>query len=390
MTIELVVSSSHGRFKSLLTPLAGPDSSPVQHIIYHHDREVTDIDHYAGPGHTREAGTFLKHVTTRYDKLSALTAFVHDDAWLHNPVWPQWLSCLRSNASYATLSPIYQRSAPPGGPGLLAHALNLNLTARTRYPPWSCCFSIVAGREAIRTTSRDAYKAADGLIQQGKGATAFNLENSVHLLHPARSDWLTRCTNYRCEEPLCHQTVGFVPVAGPLTHGLPIRGESSALRSWQERACGVQDIDLPEHWQLASVRESIAIECNDAAFGVQNGTGGPAMRTLNDVLNRTGCDGTVRTRLKGWMTAVTAKYSSSFHRQPRDVPSAKIAIFALKGRMCTGLVRCWQACCAECSRRLKWCVAWEWTLSGRCSLSMEKPIRANLPSFDRVIGRFHH
>ena len=56
-----------------------------------------------------------------------------------------------------------------------------------------------------------------------------------------------------------------------------------------------------------------------------------------------------------------------------------------KKRMCTGLVRCWSLCCAECARR-PWCEAWQWSLSGECLLSAESPVKARKPSFDRVVG----
>lgn len=389
VTIELVVSSDLGAFHALATPLPG-SSEPLKHTIYHHDESQSETAGYAGKKHVREAGTFLTHVTTRYDVLASRTAFVHEDAWLHNPVWPHWLACLRDNATHATLSPLWQPTAP-GQAGALGAVLGANVSA-TENVPWSCCFLIVEQRATLRAKARGTYALARAMLDEGSSngssVTAFHLENAGHVLRPLRSDWLKPCTNYRCEEPRCKQMVGFVKLEGPFTHGIPLTFESNSLRAWQERACGVRDVSKPEAWQLASVREEIALPCNESMLGVTRGTGSSMMRTRAEVQNRTGCNAMRSRAMRSWMREVTTKYASSFQRTlSYDTPSAKAAVFALKGGACTGLVRCWHACCAECSRHAGWCVAWQWTLAGRCALSAEAPVMASESSFERVVGR---
>jgi len=360
----------------------------LEHTVYHHNESRPNSTRYAGRKHVREAGAFLTHVVARYNTLAPKTAFIHEDIWLHNPVWPHWLACLRPTVTHASLSPIWQPAAPAGA-GILGQVLGAN-TSNGGPVPWSCCFLIVEKRATLQITPKADYEAARSMLEAGNrngaAVTAFHLENAGHLMRPLSKNWLQPCTNFLCELPRCKQVVGYVKLAGPFSHGIPMYFESNALRDWQERACGVRNIVSPETLRLASVRREVVMPCSPIAFGLSQGSSGSMMQTLIEVHNRTGCHAPRANRLRSWMTAVTSKYAQSFAGHPREMPSARIAVFPLKGPMCTGLVRCWQACCAECSRHASWCVAWEWTLAGTCSLSDKPAVMAEKPSFDRVIG----
>lgn len=391
--LEIVASTDAGAFASLLTPLGGQFA---QLTVYHHNATAHDVRHYVGPPETREASAFLLHAATRYNTLADLTAFVHEDVWMHNPVWPHWIACLRENTSIASLSPIWQRDAP-GTIGPLAHLIHPAQSLGNRAPPWSCCFLMVHARQVLHTIPQATYElltrrvvAPGGKSKNNSFFTPFHLENAGNVLYPLPANWLDPCVNYRCEEPRCKRMVRYVSHVGPASHGIPISTESRALASWQSRACGVVQLHEPEGLRLASVTERVPLPCGDRDALAPANVGG-MMRTLDEVVNRTGCrvEWAKERRRTAWMNDATINYARTFQQLHLDatVPSAKIAVFAVKKAMCTGLVRCWQACCAECARRAGWCVAWEWTLSDEvCSLSTEAPIPAS-PSFHRVVGR---
>ncbi len=386
--VEIVVSTDSGNFKGMLTPLV-QGLTPTQTIYHHNLTLATTKAGYVGPIPGREASVFFHHATQRYDSLAEKTAFVHEDAWIHNPVWPHWIGCLRDNATHASLSPLWRPHAP-GPTGSLARTLGARPDEWARQVPWSCCFLLVQGRELMRTIPRAAYAAAGADIARGRDAqgsavSGSHLENAVHVLRQLPANWLQPCQSYRCEEARCARLVRFVRAPSQhITHGVPISAHSASLHAWQEQACGVRHPSQPEALQLASVRETVPMPCSAGALGLRGASG--VMRTVDEVHNRTGC--VAGRGRRGWMNAATTEYAQGLRKlSDRSVPSAKVAVIALKGGMCTALVRCWQACCAECARRANWCRAWAWTLSrATCALSDAAPIAAAAPSFDRVVG----
>ena len=387
--MDVVVSTDTGHFKGLLTNIPGSGFGKLTTALYHHDAGDSNVSKNAGRAHTREAGTFLTHVAQEYHLLANKTAFVHEDVWAHNPVWPLWLACLREDASYASLSPVWFDTAPGNG-GQLANALWVGGTNRTSNVPWSCCFLTVQSRAALHAVPRSVYVKARSMLELGAGnlvrATPFDLENLANMLQrPVRHDWLHPCVSYRCEEKRCGRLVRFSRLKGPFTHGIPIDGPGWPLQEWQQRSCGVVDIGRPERLQLSSVEEVLVVRCEAASLGINRSGSSEVMQSLADISNRRGCRPSAKFR--AWMGEVSKAYVEGYRGHNMTVPSAKIAVFALKGAMCTGLVRCWQACCAECSRRVGWCVAWEWQLSGTCSLSSRPPTVAAHPSHERVVGR---
>ena len=388
--VEVVVSSDSGSFNGLIAPLLAGRRT-IQ-TVYHHNATHPNLRRYAGRSHGREASVFLMHVAQRYNKLADQTVFVHEDVWTHNPVWPHWLACLRENVTYASLSPLW-RDRAPGPPGMLGALLGAQEQPPERHIPWSCCFLLVQARSAVLRIPQRVYAAARDLLAGGKNlngssVNAFQLENSVHLLQHSSSDWLRPCASYRCEDLKCRRVIQFVRApAGPLSHGIPMATDAASLHAWQERACGVRTPDRPEELQLTSVRQILTLPCTGAAMGISRTNSGSMMRTVDQISNRTGCpNGGGRPRA-AWMNDATVRYSSSLSKLNRSIPSAKIAVFALKAAMCTALVRCWQACCAECARRAGWCRAWAWTLSDEtCALSSTGPTISRAASFDRVVG----
>ena len=386
-----MVSSDSGAFNGLLSTLA--DGRWARETIYHHNSSHPNASLYAGPIHGREASVFLMHAAQRYNSLADQTVFVHEDVWTHNPVWPHWVACLRKNVTQASLSPLW-REVAPGPPGALGTLLGANQQPQEQRVPWSCCFLVVQARDTVLRIPQATYSAAQALLASGKdhsgaSVTAFHLENSLHLLQKLPTNWLKPCKSYRCEDARCRRVVQFVYApAGPLSHGLPMSVDAPSMRAWQEHACGVRKVDEPETRELASVRQVVTLPCGGSALGITaRTTGGSMMQTVGLISNRSGCPSSHGRRRPAWMNEATARYAQSLRQLERTVPSAKIAVFALKAGICSALVRCWQACCAECARRAGWCRAWSWTLSdATCALSDTEPTVSGLPTFDRVVG----
>ena len=363
--LELVVSADDaGSFSHGIDDV-------VQTVYHHNTSNTADASQFAGPPNTREAGVFLSHVTRRYTSLSGLTAFIHSDIVLHNPVWPRWLRCLRENVSVASLSPLNLWMVP----GLnFSSALSdaLGTPGGADRTPASCCFLQVQSRAAVREKPLAAYIAALQHVLNATGLTpAYDLERIGHTMHRLPRNWLDPCVSYRCEEQTCSRVVSHLQEEQPYVHGVPMMRASGRLHAWQNRACGVRSLDRPETRRVASVREQVATLCRRA------------MSSRDDLGNFTGCD---RARRTESMRNVTRDFSARYARLQSGTSSAKMAVFALKQRMCTALVRCWTMCCAECARR-PWCMAWEWHLpTGTCALSAEPAVPAPRASFEYAVG----
>ena len=381
--IEVVVSAdTHGSFTGTMM-----DASTT---IYHHNASA-DATWYVGPPDAREAAVFLAHIIRRYSSLAERTAYIHQDMALHNPVWPRWLRCLRPNATFASLSPsIFDLNKQINySTFLLSKALGMPGYGIDSSVPAACCVLLVQSRELAHTKALANYKWALDLLLRNENASttlfgkpAWEFEAMAHTMHPLRPDWLRPCVNFRCEDPVCNRAVKYFKELPPTTHGVPMLKTNGNLHLWQNKACGVNAVARSEAQALASVRETVQLPCNDA------------MRSLDEAGASTGCvlssrrPKSSRTVLIEYIGRIRTRNHSRTplsQRLRNDTWSAKVAVFALKKRMCTGLVRCWSLCCAECARR-PWCEAWQWSLSGECLLSAESPVKARKPSFDRVVG----
>ena len=405
--LEIVVSTEDGAFNATHITVGGATTTS-RTTVYHHNSRARDkggelAQTFSGDSATREAGTFLAHVTRRYDSLAGHTAFVHGDVALHNPVWARWLRCLRNNVSFASLSPTvfdglpHERSASAGA---LSGALGID-AKMTLTPPATCCFLVVASREHLQSRARSRYVAAEALFDRrqhesaavrrvvckhrsSSNPTAFlhegdiitschacasptdDLENLAHGLR-TNADWLNPCVNFRCEESACARYVRYMRTPRPFAHGISLATAHGPVLRWQENACGVRDRCDPEIRELRSVRELLHAPC-----------GPSAMVTHLQVVHHSGC-----ARKRGQRTRTTtgsyAAYAWRTDRRRRaaralgnSTPFAKAAVAIIKPSMCAGVVRCWNACCAACAERA-WCVAWEWSLPDEhCALSAEQ------------------
>ena len=351
-----------------------------EHLTYHHHLS-NDPERYAGPGGpkgTREAGCYLAHIARQYHRLAKFTAFVHEDVAIHNPVWPRWLSCLRENATFASLSPIIRGfdplHKPHPGSLKLAQVLGVNVSDSSMIPS-SCCFMLIQTRSSLQDIPSTAYASALKMVER-REVDAFRLEDIAHLLSSPSKKWLQPCTNFRCEESTCKRMIQFIRVGKEaLTHGMPLDKHNNAISSWRSRACGVDRlITTAEDRVILNVTETMLSPCPKA------------MTSVNSIFNHTGCSNRITTAYL--RSEAPQPYPSSF---ATATVSAKLAVYALKPRMCSALVPCWQQCCAECARR-PGCKTWQWTLNeanvsaSSCALSADAPARSR-PSHSRVVGR---
>ena len=129
-----------------------------------------------------------------------MTAFVHEDVALHNPLWARWLSCLRPNASHASLSPTLRMDFTPRNlPSRLrvskfisALGLDANRTATLGdVVPSSCCFLVVVARHVLRSFPLARYVNAAPFAMEDP----FELEDVAH----HRADHLHE-VEHRCRE----------------------------------------------------------------------------------------------------------------------------------------------------------------------------------------------
>ena len=366
--IEVVASTRHGTFYSI-------DDHRL--TVYRHDNSsmADAASHYAADGtFTREAGVFLEHVITRYDSLANLTAFVHWDAWLHNPVWPRWLQCLKLDAQQASLSPLLISPPPHAETTPLAQALSIK---HHRHLPAACCFHMVYSRRALRRLPKAAYEEALSILLAHNG-TPFHLENVAHFLAPPTGkSWLDPQVNFNTNNSYCDKSVQYLPsfYPYPLVSGIPIVPYAPRrFLEWQEQVCGVANISAPDSRELRSVQETVTTPCLSA------------MRSLGDMVNASGCKAlSDRQASQSYAQYVTNLTNPGMlHGSQR--PMAKAAIFMVKPAMCRGLVRCWQRCCSECARH-SWCKAWAWRVAEEaCDLSAEPSRLARAATFDVVVG----
>jgi hypothetical protein len=373
--IEVVASTQQGQVMSM-------DHNRLTVYYDHKGSTQTDGTLLVHNGEiTRDAGVFLAHVIRRYDSLSNLTAFVHWDAWMHNPIWPRWLDCLRSNATRASLSPLMFHPPKTAQSSRIAEALlgprSEALESLRGQVPATCCFHMVFSRETLRSIPKSKYE--EGLrILDARNSTAFDLENVAHLLaSPPRMDWLKPRESFRTQEPHCSRTVQYTSQQGRfVVSGIDVdpKGTATAQLQWQERACGVEasPLVLPETRELLSVRQTVNAPCAHA------------MKSLDGILQASSCYLNHTFAVNAYVKYVSRNaHNESF---PMQTPMAKLACFPVKPAMCCGLVRCWQRCCAECGRR-SWCKAWAWHVNSEtCALSEEAPRSANATSFEYVVG----
>ena len=298
---------------------SSPFEVPGNLTVYHHDPIYANGSRYAGTGGprgTRDAGCYLTHVYRRYNTLADRTLFLHDDMHIHNPVWRRWLGCLRSNASFASFSPIRRKRAV----AITSHStvrsilalLGVDPESRTRIQA-SCCMLFMQSQESIRSVARRSYATLLEQLHVGK-MSPFRIEDSMHMLSSANVTWLDPCVNFECQRPECRRIVRYIPIGGEaLTHGVPFQSHSQ-LNNWKSGACGVVSHGNP---------------------GVLNGFG-------NYVRFESGCIG-----------------KATFLNHPK---SAQWASYALKPALRAALTPCWQTCCFRCANSLR-CAQWAWNMS---------------------------
>ena len=203
----------------------------VSHIL------LQNAVYYAPSSSGRDAECILKHIVTRYNDLHKYTAFVHDDIFIHNPVWMRWLACLKPSAEYASLSPVNRgkRIVLRKSPGF-KRLLDIFNVTRQSIVPASCCGLFVAQRSRIMFHSLSVYKQALQELSNGP-VTAFDFEDVLHLLfRNTDSSWLSD-KHFNCG------IVKYAPInrGVTLSHGYPIRKHMHPdILSWTKKACGVQ------------------------------------------------------------------------------------------------------------------------------------------------------
>lgn len=316
-TLQLLVSSN-------VDQEAPKGKLGLQHALYYNHRKDTGSKAtYAGPGFTREAGSYMKYIVDNYDRLPDAVAFLHDDVDTHNPVWTRWLHCLRRDVDFVSLAPVVLHL----GQQALASQNGLATVAELPSSPSSprgsptCCLINVQSRETIRALPRRAYQqlfaATSGPIPvdgrnvslspwcarslsphpRAWGRVAWaslrfplgphrvtprrrrDFEFGYHKMIPPtprslkaelNGTWRDPCEHFRCEEPQCGpRYIRYSPARPPLHQGHARKQAGSEQLQWEQDVCGVQDLHLPETIRMepVDVRERVVVTCAQADFG---------------------------------------------------------------------------------------------------------------------------
>lgn len=209
---------------------------------------------------------------------------MHHDVGLHNPVWLRWLACVRSSASFVSLSPVIARvkftSPVVANRTALLRALDVdearlsNLSggagdeAARRHGSPTCCFTVLLSRAAILRLPLRAYQRARAALR-ARESSPFDFELQFHLLFPASfteraGAWRDVCEHFMCEKPQCStQHIRYFSETGPFTRGHARKHAPTRLLEWEEGSCGVTDLASPE-WRRVSehaTRETLQLPC---------------------------------------------------------------------------------------------------------------------------------
>ena len=215
----------------------------------------------------REAGAYLKYSIERYESLPDVAAFVHEDVEVHNPVWRRWLSCLRSGIDTASLSPVLFKQPAIRHTRLGALAKRLGLATRSNNGASTCCLLVAQGREEIRSLPLHALQSILESLRNGT-VDAWDHEFEFHTLYqPSKQGanaelaglWRDPCEHFKCEDPSCgSKYIRYIRSDGsPFVSGRPKKVVDSKLMTWEEDACGVSNLSMPESRRLARVVEVI-------------------------------------------------------------------------------------------------------------------------------------
>jgi len=148
-----------------------------KHVTFYvYQRHNASLPHYS-PNLGWEGGVYIQFVLEHYEDLPKQIAFVQAHPEEHNPDWRKWLGCVRPDAAWATLNPLYivrpwtyfARRHGDVVPlveqcwrnTLAAFGLRELLASRARPDvAFFCCAQLVVSREQLRSRGRAAFLAA--------------------------------------------------------------------------------------------------------------------------------------------------------------------------------------------------------------------------------------
>ena len=130
-----------------------------------------------------EAGVYLRFIVDHYHDLPDITIFVHARPEEENAHWRSWVKCLRSNMSWASLSPTYVLNRSPLDLASLharqllaprfeqcwrdlARVFAISMPPPTEEPRVSmlCCQTFAASREQLRSRPLQVWQQAYQLV----------------------------------------------------------------------------------------------------------------------------------------------------------------------------------------------------------------------------------
>eukprot|EP01004_Peranema_trichophorum_P007399 NODE_6175_length_916_cov_44.581337_g5584_i0.p1 GENE.NODE_6175_length_916_cov_44.581337_g5584_i0~~NODE_6175_length_916_cov_44.581337_g5584_i0.p1 ORF type:complete len:251 (-),score=18.58 NODE_6175_length_916_cov_44.581337_g5584_i0:90-842(-) len=81
-------------------------------ILFQYQTISPNASYYAKGSHSSlENAFYLRFIVDYYECLPDFTIFLHADTILHNPLWLHWIDCLRSNVTFAPLTPFTRKTS---------------------------------------------------------------------------------------------------------------------------------------------------------------------------------------------------------------------------------------------------------------------------------------